>query len=82
MLFLLSAVALVLIAELFNTALEVVVNLITDRYHPLAKIAKDVAAAGVLIASIYSLLVGGAVFLEQPAIADCPGEKAHSAVCA
>ena len=40
-----------------------VVNLITDRYHPLAKIAKDVAASGVLIASIYALLVGGAVFL-------------------
>jgi len=65
-LFLLSAVAFVLIAELFNTALEVVVNLITDRYHPLAKIAKDVAAAGVLIASIYSLLVGGAIFLSGP----------------
>lgn len=64
-LFVLSAVAMVLIAELFNTALEVVVNLITDRYHPLAKIAKDVAAAGVLIASIYSLLVGGAIFLSS-----------------
>jgi len=59
----LSAITMVLVAELFNTAIEVVVNLITDRYHPLAKIAKDVAAAGVLIASIYSLLVGGGIFL-------------------
>ncbi len=76
-LFMLSAVALVLIAELFNTALEVVVNLITDRYHPLAKIAKDVAAAGVLIASIYSLMVGGAVFLSSPKLLNFM-VKAHS----
>jgi diacylglycerol kinase (ATP) len=63
MLFVLSAVALVLLAELFNTAIEVVVNMITQEYHPLAKIAKDVAAAGVLIASIYALMVGGGIFL-------------------
>lgn len=62
-LFVLSAIALVLIAELFNTAIEVVVNMVTETYHPLAKIAKDVAAAGVLIASMYALLVGGAIFL-------------------
>lgn len=69
-LFVLSAVAMVLVAELFNTAIEVVVNLITDRYHPLAKIAKDVAAAGVLIASIYAMLVGGAIFLGGERIRD------------
>lgn len=64
-LFVLSAVALVLIAELFNTAIEVVVNMITKEFHPLAKIAKDVAAAGVLIASMYALLVGGGIFLSD-----------------
>jgi len=62
LLFVLSAIALVMIAELFNTAIEVVVNMITDSYHPLAKIAKDVAAAGVLIASMYAFLVGITVF--------------------
>ena len=61
-LFLLSAIAAVLMAELFNTAIEVVVNMITERYHPLAKTAKDVAAAGVLIASMYAFLVGITVF--------------------
>lgn len=61
-LFLLSAVSAVLIAELFNSAIEVVVNMITESYHPLAKIAKDVAAAGVLIATMYAFLVGVTVF--------------------
>jgi len=63
LLFVLSAAALVMMAELFNTAIEVVVNMITEAYHPLAKIAKDVAAAGVLIASMYAFLVGITVFV-------------------
>jgi len=67
-LFVISAVTFVLMAELFNTAIEVVVNMITDVYHPLAKIAKDVAAGGVLIASIYGFLVGCAVFLNKNTI--------------
>jgi len=61
-LFILSAAAMVIIAELFNTAIEVVVNMITESFHPKAKIAKDVAAAGVLLASTYAVLVGGAIF--------------------
>jgi diacylglycerol kinase (ATP) len=61
-LFVLSAVCLVMLAELFNTAIEVVVNMITLEYHPLAKIAKDVAAAGVLMASFYAVIVGGGIF--------------------
>lgn len=67
-LFVMSAIALVLIAEFFNTAIEVVVNMITEVYHPLAKIAKDVAAAGVLIASTYALIVGCTVFLNNEKI--------------
>jgi len=63
LLFVLSAVSAVIIAELFNTAIEVVVNMITETYHPLAKVAKDVAAAGVLIASMYAFLVGVTVFV-------------------
>ncbi len=59
----LSGTAFVIMAELFNTAIEVVVNMITSTYHPLAKIAKDVAAAGVLVASIYATAVGLGVFL-------------------
>ena len=69
-LFLFSAIALMLIAELFNTAIEVVVNMVTESYHPLAKIAKDVAAAGVLIASIYAILVGVVVFIPTKPVHD------------
>jgi diacylglycerol kinase (ATP) len=67
-LFMLSAVTFVLVAELFNTAIEVVVNMITQAYHPMAKIAKDVAAAGVLIASFYAVLVAGGIFINAPKI--------------
>jgi len=41
----------------------VVVNMITMKYDPRAKIAKDVAAAGVLMASFYSIFVGFGIFL-------------------
>lgn len=63
-LFVLSAVTAVLVAELFNTAIEVVVNMVTETFHPLAKIAKDVAAAGVLIATTYAIMVGATVFFD------------------
>ena len=36
--------ALILVAELFNTAIEAVVDMITEEFHPLAKVAKDTAA--------------------------------------
>ncbi len=49
------AIVLVLVTELMNTAIEVVVDMIADTYHPLAKTAKDIAAGVVLIASIGAL---------------------------
>jgi diacylglycerol kinase (ATP) len=52
------AVTLVLFAELFNTALEVVVDLVSPEYHPLARRAKDVAAGAVLVASIGAVVIG------------------------
>lgn len=48
---LLLAIGLVLVGEACNTALEAVVDLASPAIHPLAKIAKDVAAAGVLLAA-------------------------------
>lgn len=51
-------VAAVLVLELLNTATEAVVDLaIGRRFHPLARIAKDCAAAAVLVASLSSLLI-------------------------
>jgi diacylglycerol kinase (ATP) len=63
MLVLLFTSSLVLIAEMFNTAVEVVVDMITQSYHPAAKYAKDVAAGAVLIAAINAVVVGCVLFL-------------------
>ena len=52
------SISFVLFAEMMNTAVEAVVDLVTADYHPLAKTAKDVAAGMVLIAAIASVGVG------------------------
>ena len=44
--------ALILVSELFNTSIEAVVDLVTEEFHPLAKIAKDTASAATFVASI------------------------------
>jgi diacylglycerol kinase len=46
------------IAEFFNTAIEAVVDMTMPTPHPLAKAAKDVAAAAVLVAAVGSILIG------------------------
>ncbi len=51
-------IALVWAAEAFNTALEVLTDLVSPEQHELAKIAKDISAAGVLIVAAASVLVG------------------------
>ncbi len=58
----LVCIALVIAAELFNSALEHIVNLVSPGQHKLAGLAKDFAAAAVLVFSILSFLVGILVF--------------------
>ena len=55
---LLLTIVIVWAAEFFNTALESVVDLASPEKHPLAKISKDISAAGVLLAAITAVLVG------------------------
>lgn len=55
--------ALVMALELVNTAVEAVVDLVTEEKKPLAKIAKDTAAGAVLIAAIAAVIVGLAIFI-------------------
>jgi|SRR5581483_11779905 len=55
---LLLTIGLVLVAEALNTAIEAAVDLASPEFHPLARIAKDAAAAAVLIAAIVAVLVG------------------------
>lgn len=62
---LMFTVILIIIAEMFNTAVETVVDLYTDLYHPKAKIAKDVAAGGVVIASINAMIVAYFLFFDK-----------------
>lgn len=61
-LFVTLAVALVMTAEVFNTAIETVVDLVSPDRHPLAGMAKDMAAGAVLLAAIFSVVVGLVVF--------------------
>ena len=63
--FLLFAVFLVIFAELINTAIETVVDLFVDVYHPKAKISKDVAAGAVVLAACNALVVGYFIFFKE-----------------
>ena len=58
-------IALVMMAEFFNTAIEYVVDLASPKVHPLAKAAKDVASAGVLMMAIISAIVGLIIFVPK-----------------
>ncbi len=51
-------ITVVWMAEFMNAAVEAVVNLATDDWHPMAKVAKDVAAAAVLLGVVAAVLVG------------------------
>lgn len=61
---LLITIALVLVTEMINSSLEVVLDLAVERYHPLARIAKDVAAGAVLFATLNAVVVGYLIFFE------------------
>lgn len=61
--FIALAITLVLSAELFNTAIESLTDLATQEIHPLAKVAKDCAAAAVLLMAIFAVVIAGLVFV-------------------
>ena len=59
---LLVAVTFVLVAELVNTAIEAAVDVASTSFDPMAKLAKDIAAGAVLIATLNAVAVGYLVF--------------------
>lgn len=61
-LLLLIVITLVLIAELFNTVVELAVDVLTNKYNEKAKRIKDVAASAVLISAVSSVLAGYLIF--------------------
>lgn len=57
------AIGLVIIAELFNTAVENLVDMITDEYSQKARAVKDIAAGAVLAAAVVAVILGILVFI-------------------
>ena len=60
--FLIFAVSMVIGFELINTAIEATIDVTTTSFDPLAKVAKDVAAAAVLVSSMGAILIGYLIF--------------------
>lgn len=68
-------VAIVIAAELINSAIEAAIDMTTNYYHPLAKIAKNAAAGAVLITAINAIVVGYVVFWDK--LSDISYEVIH-----
>jgi diacylglycerol kinase (ATP) len=62
---LLLAIAFVLITEMVNSAIEGAIDVATTSFDPMAKLAKDIAAGAVLIATVTALAIGYLVFAER-----------------
>ena len=58
-------ISLVLMAEMINTAIEILVDLVKSELHPIARVIKDIAAGGVLITSINACIIGYILFLKR-----------------
>lgn len=58
-------ITMVIAAELINTAIEAAIDMTTNYYHPLAKVAKNAAAGAVLVAAISAVLVGYVIFWDK-----------------
>ena len=58
-------IAIVIICELFNTAIEVIIDTLIGIYHPKAKVVKDTAAGAVFVSAILSVLVAYFIFYDR-----------------
>jgi undecaprenol kinase/diacylglycerol kinase (ATP) len=59
------SIALVFIAEIVNTAIEEIVNLISPDFNKKAGLIKDIGAAFVLIAAIFAIIIGSIIFFPK-----------------
>jgi len=64
-LILILTILVVLVSEMFNTAIEFTVDLFSGEYSKQAKRAKDVSAAGVLITAFFAIVIGVIIFLPK-----------------
>lgn len=67
---LILVIGIVFMAELFNTALEEIVDLVTPDYYPLAGIIKNISAGAVLVAALTAAAVGYLVFIDYILLLD------------
>mgnify|MGYP000844631299 CR=1 FL=1 len=65
LLIVLITITLVIMAELFNTAIELAIDSTTNYYHPLVKLAKNAAAGGVLVSAVNAAAVGYIIFWDK-----------------
>lgn len=63
--FLILSISSVFITEAFNTSIEFLTNLVSPEYNEKAKKVKDVAAAGVLLSAIVSVIIGAIIFIPK-----------------
>jgi len=61
-------ISFVLFAEMFNTAVEYTIDLVSQEYHPLARIVKDIGAGAVLLSSMAAIVVGYILFASRAGI--------------
>jgi len=59
------AIGLVILSEMFNTAIEYLTDLVSPEMHPLAKKTKDVASGAVLIAALMAVVIGLFIFIPK-----------------
>lgn len=62
---LIFAITMVIVAELINTAIEATIDVTTTSYDPVAKVAKDVAAAAVLVAALAAVIIAYIIFFPK-----------------
>jgi len=60
-----TTITLVFVAEIFNTAIEMVIDITTNKYHTLIKMIKDIAAGVVLITALNAVAVGIILFAKK-----------------
>jgi len=64
-LFILLAITFVFVAEMFNTALEILCDKVSPEIHPLIKKIKDLAAGAVLLTALFAFITGMIIFLPK-----------------
>jgi len=60
-----SMIAVVFVAEIFNASIEKLADVVSIAYHPKIKIVKDLAAAAVLVSAFLAVVVGGIIFIPK-----------------